>query len=310
MANANENLDFLIIGAGKSGTTSLADFVSHHPDVLMTQPKEPWFFDTNDYHRGMTWYWQEYLGHYAGEKCVGEASSQTLFVPYAARRLKSAVPNARLIAILRNPIDRAHSDWWMKRCQNWETADFDTAIRENLSQLARDVDFSDPVIWQRHIDSHKHEMLYRTYIEYGYYATQLERYLACFPRDQMLIILSDDFSRNVKQTLERVWRFLEVNPSSINEGLSKLAPKNVARSPLGVALARTSATTPVVSKIRQLLPEGTKNVAISLLRKLDPGKRPQMSRDIRRMLSRHYQDEMRRLGTIVGRDLSSWAQLD
>ena len=116
MAIIGKSLDFLIIGVGKSGTTALADTIARHPEVAVTRPKEPWFFDSDDYFQGMVWYWQHYLQHYAGERCVGEASSQTLFVPYAAIRLRENLPQAKLIVILRNPATRAYSDWWMKYC--------------------------------------------------------------------------------------------------------------------------------------------------------------------------------------------------
>lgn len=305
MANINSDLDFLIIGVGKSGTTSLADYISQHPDIIITTPKEPWFFDTDDYHKGMTWYWSRYLNHYAGEKCVGEASSQTLFVPYAAKRLYKTVPDAKLIVVLRNPVERAYSDWWMKYCKNMETDDFETAIDNNLRQIESGFDFSNPLIWQDHIDSHGGQLKYKTYVDYGHYATQLERYLKYFRCEQILIILSDELFDNTIGTLRKVWQFLDVeNNQHILD--FDLKQKNTAKSQLEGSVRRSIANIPFIENTLRLLPPKAKNTILSTLNKLDIRNKPAIPDNVKFKLEEHYKTEINTLESMIDRDLSIW----
>lgn len=307
MAKIDKDLDFLIIGVGKSGTTSLASYISQHPDIIITDPKEPWFFDTNDYQNGMAWYWKKYLSHFAGEKCVGEASSHTLFVPFTAERLHKTVPNAKLIVILRNPIKRAYSDWWMKYCANVETDDFETAIEKNLKQIEDDVDFSNPSIWQDHIDSHKHSLIYKTYIDFGYYATQLERYFTYFPKKQILILLSDDLVINPVHTIHKTWEFLGVN-MDIDEIHLSLKQENVAKSPLEDTVRKSIVSLPVVGNITKSLPRCVKNMLLAPFKTVYAGKKPMIPENIENKLENHYNSEIKHLEHILKRDLSMWAK--
>ncbi len=305
MATVNSDLDFLIIGAGKSGTTSLADFISQHPDIIISDPKEPWFFDTDDYHKGMAWYWSHYLTQYAGEKCVGEASSQTLFVPYAAERLYKTVPNAKFIAVLRNPVERAYSDWWMKYCKGKERDDFETAIYKNFRQIESGIDFSNPSIWQEHIDSHDSQLIYKTYIDYGHYTTQLKRYLNYFREEQILTLLSDDLLSNTEETVKKVWRFLDVKTNSHGFELD-LKSKNRAKTKLEVNVIRTIPNLPLIGTATKLLPRNVKNMLLSTLNRLNTGKIPLIPDETKRLLEEHYIEEINRLESMIDRDLSAW----
>lgn len=312
MATINESLDFLLIGVGKSGTTSLSHILSRHPDIALTQPKEPWFFDSEDYHHGMAWYWQRYLGHYQGEACVGEASTQTLFVPYAAKRLKALVPGARLLVILRDPVSRAHSDWWMKYCAALEHDDFDTAIARNLEQIEAGVDFSSPVVWQEHLDSHKRGLQYKTYVDYGNYATQIERYLHHFPREQMLFLTMDELSRDEGATMARVWRFLGV-PDPGWKGEPAPVIRNPSRSPTIGKVRRAVASVPPLGGMlhrsrrsgKKVLPSWVRD-RLKWIRKIDSGQKPPMRPETRTMLEDYYREELIRLENLIDRDLSDW----
>lgn len=306
MAIVEKNLDFLIIGSGKSGTTSLADLINQHPDVLITNPKEPWFFDTNDYKNGMGWYWKQYLKHYAGERFVGEASSQTLFVPYAAERLRQTIPDAKLIVILRNPIERAYSDWWMKSCSKFEKEEFDEAIIQNISQIDAGIDFSDPELWQSYMNVHKEgRLLYRTYVDYGFYAKQLERYYTIFPKKQIHVLLFEDLIKDPNLTAKAVWEFLGLeNYSHLTLDTS---PKNSAERRFYSSFMLLVRKFTIISSVAVYLPSGFKQFVHSVLRRVGRKKgHHQPSRKISDALNVLYKNDIEQLELQIQRDLSAW----
>jgi hypothetical protein len=286
--------------------------VAAHPDIALTIPKEPWFFDSDNFERGMAWYWEHYLPHWAGEPCVGEASSQTLFVPFAPERLLATLPDARFIAIMRNPVERAHSDWWMKYCTGLEAAPFTEAIEANFVQLQGATDFSDRSLWQRHLDDHKTRLTYRTYLEYGNYAAQLERYLSRFDRKQMLLLTTEQLSQERAATLERVFRFLGVDPALYID--VPQAVSNPSRSPaIGRIRRAVRAAGPLHAAVsganavgRALVPKPARQAMRKALRSLDRGEKPPMDPAVRERLNHYYRDDVGRLEAILERDLSHW----
>lgn len=307
MATPGETLDFLVIGVGKSGTTTLAELLARHPDVAITRPKEPWFFDSADFERGMQWYWHRYLTHYAGEPRVGEASSQTLFVPYAAQRLYSVLPRAKLLALFRDPVERAHSDWWMKYCTGLERDDFATAIAKNLEQIRDGLDFADPAVWQAHLDAHRSELRYKTYLQYGNYAGQLQRFLDYFPREQMLLLRTLDLAADQAGTMATVCEFLQVDPQQ-QPGDGVPLVSNPSRSPRLAGLRRSIRAAPVVGPTlrgaaragRPLLSAGVRRALRSGVRRIDRGEKPPLSPGLRAQLEDYYRDEMRRFESLTG----------
>ena len=309
MAVRNKTLDFAIIGVGKSGTTSLAGLLAQHPDIAVTDPKEPWFFDSEDYHRGMAWYWQRYLGHHRDELRVGEATSHTLYVPYAAQRLHRVAPDARLIALLRHPVERAHSDWWMKHCQGTEPDDFDTAVARNLEKLHGPPRFTDPAEWQRHLDSVDRRLHNQTYVDFGCYATQLERLYSVYPREQVAIIFTEDLQGATLETLRQLCRFLGVSDDLAGLDLD-LTPRNPAgnfgTSRLRRAFYRLPGGRPLAGLSARLLPETFRNTVTRPVKNLIGGRRPSVSAQTQALLDDFYGGEILRLETLTGRNLAAW----
>src|ERR1051326_983405 len=112
---------FLIIGAGRSGTTSLARYLGSHPHVFMARAKEMHFFDSDSKTR--EWY-RPRFAEARRQTAVGEATPNYLYEPAAIKRMAAIVPEARLIAILRDPVDRAYSHYWQNRSLGKETMTF------------------------------------------------------------------------------------------------------------------------------------------------------------------------------------------
>jgi len=193
--------DFLILGAQKAGTTALYAYLRWHPGLTGPAWKEVSYFDRH-YRRGARWY----RGHFPlrpGDRVVGEASPGYLFHPLAPSRVKATVPEARLIALLRDPVDRALSHYHHEVALGREPLTFEQAIeaepertRGEEERLSREPDYFSHTWWDY------------TYLARGRYAEQLERWLAVFPREQLLVLASDELAAEPGQTFARVLEFL------------------------------------------------------------------------------------------------------
>ena len=170
--------DFVIIGAQKGGTTSLYRYLTEHPDVGGATKKEVHFFDRS-YHKGMDWY----LAHFPerGESTVvGESSPSYLFHPDVPERVRRTLPHAKLIVLLRNPVDRAYSQYQMRLRRVGEDS-FEEAVDEELARLPSNGELPGP------------EKGHHAFLPRGVYADQLQRWLAVFPREQFLVLHSEAF---------------------------------------------------------------------------------------------------------------------
>ena len=192
--------DFVIIGAMKAGTTSLYAYLYKHPLVHRARRKEVHYFDNNTA-RGMRWYrahfptrWEMLRADVAawrrGQRrtITGEASPYYLFHPHAASRCARALPAARVIAMLRDPAERAFSHFQHNARQGIETLSFEDALRAEPERTLDDMERmrSDPEFASVRVQ-------HFTYAARGAYWWQLERWLEEYPRDRVLVIKSESF---------------------------------------------------------------------------------------------------------------------
>jgi len=204
---------FVVIGANKAGTTSMHHYLGQHPDVFMSAVKEPHYFSLDPERRhkavdraqkpwadSLTYDADQYLRLFEavdGERAIGESSSNYLCSAVAAERIKRQLPEARLVAILRDPVDRAVSMW-----SAW-TADG----REHLS-------FADAVAAERRGERTRGD-LGRHYVEWGLYGRQVARYLEHFAREQLHVVVYDDFDARPAEVMREIFAFLEVDPTFV-----------------------------------------------------------------------------------------------
>jgi len=197
--------DFLIIGAQKCGTTFLYHLLCQHPYVEPATTKEVHFFDTN-FAEGVQWY----RSHFStptqkdGRKMLtGESSPYYIYYPHAARRAAQVVPQARLIALLRNPVDRAYSDYNHKFREAREHLSFEDAIEAEEERLRGEKE-------KLLADESYHSPKYRrySYLSRGIYVDQLLEWERHFDRDQLLVLKSEDFFENPQDSFDRVLGFL------------------------------------------------------------------------------------------------------
>ena len=209
-AGARALPDFMIIGAMKAGTTSLFQYLSKHPDLRISVPKEVHFFDggknprVDTFAKGEHWYRTHFpLRRELGSNTkVYEASPVYIFNPLAPKRIYDTIPNVKLILLLRNPTERAVSHYQHGARFNWDDLPFYEALLAEEERLK-------PVIEAQDYKS-------RTFIEYSYksrglYKQQIERYLEYFPREQMLILDSRDLFVQTEATVKRVFDFVGVD---------------------------------------------------------------------------------------------------
>jgi hypothetical protein len=204
--------DFLVVGAQRAGTTSLYQYLVAHPPVGAPLRKEVHFFDLH-YGRGLGWYRSHFplrarrtAVERSGRRFVcGEASPYYLYHPAAAERAARTVPDARLLAILRNPVDRAFSHYHHERERGREPLSFEEALAREPERLAGQ---SERVAAGGESEAHR----VFSYLARGRYAEQLEPWLARFPRDRLLVLGSEAFYADPRAAMARVFAFLGLPP--------------------------------------------------------------------------------------------------
>jgi hypothetical protein len=221
--------DFVIIGTQRGGTTSLHAYLSAHPQVITPATKELHFL-TDRYERGLDWYLGQFPGELQPGVITGEATPYALFHPLAPRRLLEIAPAAKSIVLLRNPVERAYSHFLLERSRGEETLEFTAALDAELerldgeeARLARDPAYV----------SHPHK--HASYVARGEYVRQLERWFGVFPREQMLVVRSEDLYERSAETFARVADFLAIDPDL---NIPFTAHNQTSGSPLDPAIRR------------------------------------------------------------------------
>jgi hypothetical protein len=195
---------FLIIGTQKGGTTSLYELLAEHPDVGRASLKEVHYFD-HHYGRPLTWY-QAHFPRRGTAKHTGEASPYYMYHPVCAERVHAALPDVKLIVLLRDPVDRAHSHHNHERALGFEELDFVTAIAQESDRLAGE---EQRLAREPDYQSFAHQ--HYSYLARGLYAEQLKRWYDRFSPDQILALASEDFFTDPQATLHRVQTWLELS---------------------------------------------------------------------------------------------------
>lgn len=197
---AGSNVDFIIAGVQKAGTTALFDYLSEDPGLSLSREKEVHFFDDEAQDWAAPNY-SAYHAHFAAPdgRLRGEATPIYLYWPQSLERICAYSPAMRLIVMLRDPVQRAWSHWKMEYARGVETQPFAWCIRQGRQRLfSAEVSRAGPWGFDREV----------SYVERGFYGEQLERLLALFPRDQLLVLTADGLRRDPGAALAQVRAFL------------------------------------------------------------------------------------------------------
>ncbi len=197
------NPNFIIIGTVKGGTTSLYSYLTKHPLILPAIRKEIYFWnDKRSFDRGLDWYYSHFPEISTNQICnSGEASPNYLLSPHAGERLAQVFPQTKLILLLRNPIDRAVSHHYMNVALAHEHRSLDIALLSELDFLKTHPE-TDSV----------NSQITPSYLIAGLYLKHIQRWLQWFPREQFLILKSEDFFNAPNTIVNQTFEFLEVKP--------------------------------------------------------------------------------------------------
>jgi Sulfotransferase domain len=219
--------EYLIVGTKRGGTTALAAWVNQHPQVAPSRSnKGTHYFDIN-YPRGPQWYFSRFEKPRDGWLITGEASPYYMYHPAAPQRIAATLPDVKLIAVLRDPVERAWSHYNYEVIRGHESETFERALDLEPQRLSgeRERLLSDPAYPGL---SYRHH----GYLERGHYAEQLGLIYAEFPRDRVLVLTSEQMRTEPHALLTRVWEFLGVEQVQLesladyNELLKKKAEPN------------------------------------------------------------------------------------
>ena len=212
--------DFIIIGAQRSGTTSLYNYIIKHPHVNEALRKEIYFFD-NNFNRGVNYYKAffptlvyKYIFKwlYKRDLITGEATTGYHYHPHVPKRVFSILPNVKIIMLLRNPTDRAYSHYWYRRKGHKEHLSFEEAIEKEPERLKGEINkmLEDENYVSKNVQLH-------SYLLRGIYIEQIKNWRKYFRKEQMLIIKSEDLFKNPPEILSEVFKFLGLSNWRLKE---------------------------------------------------------------------------------------------
>lgn len=296
--------NFFIIGAAKSGTSSLYNALRQHPEIYLSNRKEPGFFAFNGepplragpgggfYRRNAVWKAPDYVRLFAGvtnQKAIGEASTCYFDSRVAAQRIRRELPHARLIALLRHPVDRAYSAYTWHRQQGIETCgSFAAAIAAESTRMA---------------ENYNHFFAYR---DLGLYEKHLSVYFDMFKKENIKIYLFEDIGRQPKVMLADILRFLDVDDT-----ITLSFPRdNVTLWPRSRRLHAWAARKGPWGHPFRFLPamigEPLARGLQSLDRRFNLYRPPPLDPETRQSMTGYYREDILRLQDLIGRDLSHW----
>jgi len=288
--------NFMIVGAQKSGTTTLYDILAQHSDIYLSSTKESKFFvEEEKYSKGIEFYSKEYFSKYNGEKAIGEIDPEYIFFEDVPHRLRYDISkDLKLIFILRNPVARAYSHYLMTYKRGWDDLSFQEAILAEPDRIEQDF-FS------------KH---HQSYISRGYYSKQIKRYLEYFPIENMrFIIMEDDFIQNKEETISNLLDFIGV---SKNENIDIYKKSNESSQPRFKFLRDLIFKPNGVKKLLKPLIPSQKVRYFILMNILDKiNQKPQKDNKLtieesKEIYEKYYKNEIKDLEKLLNRNLGSW----
>ena len=301
--------DFFIVGQAKSGTTALYEMLRRHPQIFMPDSKEPWFFATDMRPRfqlpmagRLPENMQEYLALFvdaAPGQLIGEASTSYLWSRTAAEGIAAVQPQARMLAILREPASFLRS-LHLQLVQTHVESERDLRRAIALERDRRE---------GRHIPRRSHRPQLLQYSDHVRYVDQLRRYDALFPRSQMLVLIYDDFRRDNAATVRSVLRFLGVDedyPIEVLQANPSVALRSQQLDDLvhAVSTGRGLISRAAKRTLTALTPRGARRRLLQLtLRRVVHGDTPPPDDELMLELRRRFKDEVVALGEYLDRDL-------
>ncbi|RKZ85462.1 MAG: sulfotransferase [Candidatus Parabeggiatoa sp. nov. 1] len=298
--------NFFIVGAPKCGTTALSEYLRTHPQIFFSTPKEPFYFSTDliksSFHTEHDYLEKCFKGSTSQHLAIGEGTTHYLYSQVAVKNIMKFNPVAKIIVMLRNPIDLVYS--WHSELISWggeDIVDFKEAWNK---QLAR----KEGIYLPKSCPPQK----WLFYSEIALLGQQLERLYQSVPREQVLVIWFDDFISQTPQVYNQVLQFLGVSPDGHQE-FPKINENKVIRLPwLKFSMESLRASWLGKAVIRAKKQLGIKTLGIGPLiavfnTKIQP--RPPLDPIMRKVLIEEFREDIEKLSGLLDRDLSHWVKM-
>ncbi|VAW54786.1 Sulfotransferase [hydrothermal vent metagenome] len=312
----NETPNFFLVGAAKSGTTSLYSYLSQHPDIFLPEVKEPNYYAYKDTQLSVKGPKPEkiliklllkktvtnesdYYHLYAKaqmSQLTGDCSPRYLYSENVAELIYRDCPDAKIIVILRNPVARAYSHYLMNRQRDLEPEDsFENALDQESSRKQQGWG------WDWH------------YLSLGRYGEQLQRYYDRFPKENILVVLHDDFISDQQTIMQEIYRFLGVDDAFCADTRRQFKVASTVGASDGFfgRLVFATETTWIGSFAIKLIPKKVglllQNALRDIVSKRRGGRKiPMLSQEIKLFCWQQLQDDVKYLEVLLERDLSHW----
>lgn len=279
MTTSNFKIDFIGIGASKAATTWIFDCLAEHPQVCDTKKYKELDFFNNYYEKGVSYY-QSFFKSCPPGKLKGESTPGYLFNPKVAARIKHCFPKVKLIVCLRNPIERAFSQYNFDKKSDFICAknSFEKALK-----------------------------LKPSLIKQGFYYSQLKRYFDLFSKENILVLIYEDIKKDPVRFIQSIYKFLKIDDKYIPKSISN--PSNKRLEFRSVKLQITLYKIYTKLKLNRLFKKLNLEILARAVKRLNTtikSKREEMTQETRSYLQKIYQEDIKKLENLIQKDLSFW----
>jgi hypothetical protein len=280
--------NFFIVGAPKSGTTNISYYLIQHTQVFMPENLEPYYFARLDipqnYEREIISDEKKYLNLFKNAKnckAIGESSPVYLYCPHSALEIKNRFPNSKIIISLRNPIEIAYSEYFSLKFMGFDkNRSFNELLDSSKEQLDQN---------EFHIDS---------LLEAGFYSKHIKRFQKIFSKNQIKIIIFEEYIKNTIPTINSILSFLDIDKSIA----FKTAPKGAYKVPRNFASQKLMNNSTFRKTAKFIIPTvARQKIGERFLVK--ESSRPVLKQNERQRLKEIYQDDVENLAKLLGRSL-------
>ena len=280
--------NFFIVGAPKSGTTNISYYLMQHPQVFMPENLEPYYFARLDipqnYEREIISNEKKYLNLFKNTKncrAIGESSPVYLYCPHSALEIKNRFPNSKIIISLRNPIEIAYSEYFSLKFMGFDkNRSFNELLDSSKEQLDQN---------EFHIDN---------LLEAGFYSKHIKRFQKIFSKNQIKIIIFEEYIKNTIPTINSILSFLDIDKSIA----FKTAPKGAYKVPRNFASQKLMNNSTFRKTAKFIIPTvARQKIGERFLVK--ESSRPVLKQNERQRLKEIYQDDVENLAKLLGRSL-------